>query len=210
MYGHSFLDISQLLHHAFIDLQTARRIQQDHVLAVGSRVAHGFLRYVRGLVPVSHGEDLYAHLFTVDLQLFDRGRSVNVQGHQQGLSASGFHLAGDLGSCCCFTGTLQAGHHDDGGLSAGQKGDLRGLGAHQPGQLLIDDLDDHLGRIQSVHDVLTDSPFLNGFGELTDHLEIDVRFQQGHLDLTQSCLDVRFCQTPFAAQVPEYVIQLIC
>ena len=61
-----------------------------------------------------------------------------------------------------------------------------------------------------MHDVFADGPFLNGLGELTDHLEIDVRFQQGHLDLTQRCLDVCFCQTSLAAQVPEYVIQLIC
>jgi hypothetical protein len=205
-----FLDVRQLLHHGFVDLQTACRIQKYHVLAVLSGMLHGCRRDLGRLMVRPHGEDIHAHLFAVDLQLFDGCGPVDIQGCQQRLSAPGFHLAGQLGCCGGLAGALQAHHHDDSGLSAGKELYFRRLGAHQTDQFVVDDLDDHLGRIQAVHDILADRSLLNGFDEVLDDLEIDIGFQKSHLYFAQGRFDIRFAEPSLAAQILKYVIQFIC
>ena len=71
---------------------------------------------------------------------------------------------------------------DDSGFSARLKRDLRHIGAHQTGHLLVDDLDDHLGGIEAVHDIGTDGPLLHSGDELLDYLEVYIRLQQRHFD----------------------------
>ena len=158
----------------------------------------------------AHGEDIHAHLFAVDLQLFDSRGPVDIQRCQQGLSALGFHLAGQLGCRGGLAGALQAHHHDDSGLTAGKELYLRRLRAHQTDQLVVDDLDDHLGRIQAVHDILADRSLLDGFDEVPDDLEIDIGLQKSHLYFAQGGFDIRFAEPSLAAQILKYVIQFIC
>jgi len=62
------------------------------------------------------------------------------------------------------------------------EGDVRAA-AHQVDQLLIDDVYDVLPRIHPRRGLFVQSPLLDGVGELHHQLYIDIRLQEGPLDL---------------------------
>ena len=203
---HRFLDVLQLLHHRFVDLQTSCCIEDDQVLLVLGCVLDGRLGDVRGLVPVAHREDFHALLFAVDLQLFDRCGPVDVQRNEQRFFALLLELPGKFRGGRRLTCALKTCHHYDRHLFAGLQSELRGLASHQLRHLFVDDLDDHLRRIEAVHDLLADRPFLYGAHELLDHLEVDVRFEQRHLDFAHRGLDIALRELTLAAQFFENIV----
>ncbi len=68
------------------------------------------------------------------------------------------------------------------------------MAPHQGGQLLVDDLDDLLARIELLVQLLADRPLLDGARELLDDLEVDVRLEQRETDLADRLGDVLFGQ----------------
>ena len=196
---HRFLDILQFLHHIFIDLKASCRIEDDQVLFVLSRVFNGSLGDIGGLVPVSHREDFHALFLTVHLQLFDSRGPVDVKRDQQRFLALLLEFPGKLRCGRRLTCALKAGHHHDRHLFTGLQGKFRGLASHQVRHLFVDDLDDHLRGVEAVHDFLTDRPLLHGIYELFDHFEVDVRFEERHLDFTHRGLDVALGKFTLAA-----------
>ena len=156
-----------------------------------------------GLAHLEHGDvQLRAH----GLQLLDGGGTVDVAGGQQRALALLAHVGGKL---CAVGGLARAlqthQHHHAGGLGADVE--LLVLSAHQVAELLIDDLDDHLGRVQSLQHVGADGLLGDGLGELLDHLEADVGLQQGHAHLAHCLADVTLGQTALAAQLLERLIE---
>ena len=131
---------------------------------------------------ISHGKDFHALLFTVDLQLFNGCRTVHIAGDQKRFFALLLELSCQLGGGRRLTCSLKTRHHDDCDLLAGAKRDLRRLGTHECGHLLIYDLDDHLSRVQAVHHVGADCPLLHGFRELLNDFKIYICLQKRHLD----------------------------
>ena len=103
-----------------------------------------------------------------------------------------------------FTRALKTAEHDDcRGLGSNFK--LAGVTAHQSGKLFVYDLNDLICRCQGFHNLNADRTFRNGFDEFFDDLEIDIRFEQGELDLTHSCLDIRFGQFTLVAEALECI-----
>ena len=94
---------------------------------------------------------------------------------------------------------LEAAHQDD-GRGLGGELDPGVLPAHQGGQLLVDDLDDLLGRGQALEHFLPDRPFRDGLYKVLDDLVVDVRFQQRQFDLPHRLFDIRLVQFPFGPQ----------
>ena len=131
---------------------------------------------------ISHRENFHTLFFTVDLQLCDCCRTINITGYKQWLSAFCFQLSGDLCCGCCLTCTLKTCHHNNSNLSCRAQRDLRGLTSHQRYQFIVYDLDHHLPRIQSVHHILTDRTFLYRFDKLFYHFKTDICFQKCHLN----------------------------
>ena len=131
---------------------------------------------IDGILPVSHRKDRYADLFTVDLQLFDRRRPVNVSRYEERTLAVLLILPGKLCRRRRLTCTLQTCHHKDRHAVRLDR-NLLHVGTHELDHLLIDDLNDHLPGIQTAHDVLADRLRLNILRELLDDLEIDVRLK---------------------------------
>ena len=147
MHRDPLLDLLELAHHLLVHVQTSRRIQNHHIMSVLLCVSHGFTGNLHRLVIAAHGKDFHFLFLSVDLQLLHSGRSVDVTGYQQGLLALQFQLARDLGGGGGLTGTLQAGHHNDGNGLSRLHGNLRGFAAHQGNQLLVYDLDHHLSGV---------------------------------------------------------------
>ena len=206
MHIHIALDPNQLFHHIFIDMKAAGRIKDNHVHAVFGRVFHGCLGNVHWFVLITHGENRDSYLFSVDLQLFDGRGTVHIAGCQQRFPAFGLKLASNLGSGGGLTGTLKTSHHDNGNLIAGLKGNLRGLGTHKLDQFLSYNLHHGLSRRQAAEHILADRTFLKVIDELLHHAEAYVRFQKGHLDFLQRCLNICFGQSSFAAQVLKNIL----
>ena len=74
----------------------------------------------------------------------------------------------------------------------------------------MDDLNDHLARIEAVHDVFTDGLLLNGSGKVLDSLEIDVCFKKRDLDFLHRLPDIAFGQTSLASELFEDSLQFFC
>jgi len=166
--------ICKLLHHVLINMKTSRCINQDYILLVGFCMLNCCFRNVHRFLLVSHGKNFHTLSLTVDLQLCDCRRTVNVTGYQKRLSSFGFQLTCKFGNCGSFTCTLQTSHHENCDLISRTERQVCCLTSHQLHKFVIYDLDHHLSRIQSVHNVLSNGLFLYGFGKLLHNLEVNI------------------------------------
>ena len=203
------LDIAELLHHALVDLQTACRVDEDHIVAVLLRMRNSGFYDIDGILSVSHRKDRHTDFFTVHLQLFDRRRPVNVSRNEERALAVLLILSGELCRRRRLTCTLQTCHHED-RHAVRLNRDLLHVGPHELDHLLIDDLDDHLPGIQTAHDVLADRLRLNILRELLDDLEIDVRLKESHLDFLHGLVDIFLRQGSLGTEHLEYILQFFC
>ena len=87
--------------------------------------------------------------------------------------------------------------------------DFRCLGAHQLNQLVIYDFNDHLTRIQSVHDVLSDCLLLYGFDKLFYYFEADIRLEKCHFYFLQRSLYIRLGQAALASEIFENILEFL-
>ena len=82
-------------------------------------------------------------------------------------------------------------------------GDMVRRAAEQGNQFLVYDFNDLLRGRQAFEDLGVRRLFGDGLDEILRDLEVDVRLEQRHADLTHSLLDVGLGQTALAAQVLE-------
>ncbi len=117
----------------------------------------------RRLVVVSHGEHLNALLLTIHLQLFDCSRSINITCYKKWFLAFFLNLPASFAAVCgCLTCSLKTCHHDDRDLSMPGKSLISVVSDPiSCNHLFINDLDDHLSRIQTLHHILSNSSLLN-------------------------------------------------
>ena len=115
-------------------------------------------------------------------------------------------MAGELGAGGGLAGALQAGHQDH-GRAAGGEGELAPGPAHQPGQLLVDDLDHLLARVEALQHLGAEAALLQRRGEGFDDLEVDVRLEQREPDLAHRRIDVGLAQLAARANVGERRLQ---
>ena len=196
----------ELVHQLLVNLQAAGGIDDDIVVAVVLGVAHSLLGGEHRVLgaPLEHrGPGLLPH----HLQLFDSRGAVDVAGHQQGAVALGLQLVGQLGGVGGFTGALQAAHHDDGRRVGGHFQPLLAA-AHQAGQLLVDDFDDHLGGGEALHHLAAHGAVGDFLGELFGHLVVDIGFQQGQAHFPHGFLYVRLGELALAAQLFKGIAKL--
>ena len=188
-------------------MQTAGGIEDDDIVAVVFGVFDGFFRDGDGVFG-AHLKDRYLRFRADDLELFDRGGSIDIAGDQHGSVVLFFEVLTELGGMSGFTGTLQAAQHDDGRRLRGIL-QTRVLSAHQVDELFVDDFDDHLSGSQALHDVGADRALGDGVGKALGDLEVNVGFEQRETHLTHRFLDVGFCQLALAFELFKGVIQFI-
>ena len=166
------LDGLQLVHERLVDVQTARRVEENHVVAVPDGVGDGGFRNV-DRVRLPHLEDGDAELSADDLKLLNGRRTVDVAGDKQRIFILLFEQARKLRAVRRFTGALQADeHHDRGRLR--RHVDLLVFAAHQGGKLFVDDLDNHLRGRQALEHVRANGALGGLFDEVLDDLIADV------------------------------------
>ena len=197
-------------HHVLINVKTARCIQDHQIVAVLAGMLQSCPGDVRRLVAVTHGKDFHSLLFSIHLELFDSGRTVYVTGHKERFLPFQFIFSRQFCGGRCLTCTLETCHHNNSDGASRLELDLCGLGSHEGNQLLIDDLDDHLSRVQPVHHVLPDGTLLHILNEALYDFEVDIRGQKRPLDLLHSLFDVVLCQPSLAPQIAEHILKFFC
>ena len=205
--GDGLFHAGELSHELVVHMEPAGGIQKHDVVAVGSGVLNTGLgnlhRVAQSLLEHGHTQ-LSAH----NLQLLDSGGTEGVAGHQKGtLAVLLLHEAGQLGAIGGLTGAVEAHQHHYRGRLGGD-GQLGALAAHQGGQLLVDDLDNHLCGGEALQHVGTHSPLGDLGHKVLDDLVVDVGLQQGHADLLHGLLHVGLGETALAPQALKCVGEL--
>ena len=185
---HGRLDVCGLFHHFFVDVQTARRVDDHHVAQVVDGEAHALACDFHGVLPVA-AIDLHAHLVAERLQLVGCGRAVHVAGNQQRAVAFALQQIGELRCGGGFTGALQAHQHDDIGNAAGKYQARIGL-AEQRGKLVEHDLHDVLCRRQRIEHLGGKAALLRVGDEAFHYLEVHVGLEQRHANFSHGRVDV--------------------
>ncbi len=128
-------------------MQPSGGIDNQYLESVFYRVFRSCLCNIDRLVFIAHGKNFHALLFPVNLQLFNRCRTIYVTGRQKRFFPFLPELSGNL---CCrrrLSGTLQASHHNDSQLRAWLISQLGCFRAHQAYHFVIDDFNNHLAWI---------------------------------------------------------------
>ena len=148
------------------------------------------------------GEDVHAGPLADDLQLVDRVRALQVGRDQQRRVALVLQPERELAGQGGLAGALQTGEHDHRRRPLGEP-QQPGLAAEDVDQLLVDDLDDLLGRVQGAGELGARGPLLDRGDEVLDHAEVDVGLQQRDPDLPRRGVDVGLGQPALATQALE-------
>ena len=101
-----------------------------------------------------------------------------------------------------LAGTLQAGQHDHRRRVLGEL-QPAGLAAEDRDELLVDDLDDLLGRVQRPRDLFAQRARLDRGDELAHDRQGDVGLEQGDANLARNRVDIGLGEAAFAAQSGE-------
>jgi hypothetical protein len=134
--------------------------------------------------------------------------ATRIGGDEQRRVALALQPAAQLAGQRRLTGTLETGQHDHGRRLLRQP-DPAGLAAEDLDELLVDDLDDLLGRVQRLRDVGTAGAFLDGVDEGADDRQRDVGLQQRDADLARGGIDVGVGQPALAPQAGEDLVQAV-
>ena len=103
------------VHHLFIDCQATGGIDHQYIVKMFFGVIDGGSRNLNRFLVGIGREKVHTNLFCQQAQLFNRSRAVNVgRYHQDFFLLIVFQQAGEFADGCCFTGTLQTGHQNDG------------------------------------------------------------------------------------------------
>ncbi len=129
-----------------------------------------------GVAPLAVKED--ALLLAEGFELVEGSGPEGVGADDRRPEALSLEEGSQLGGSGGLARPLQADQHD----VLLFEGDVRAA-AHQVDQLLIDDVYDVLPRIHPRRGLFVQSPLLDGVGELHHQLYIDIRLQEGPLDL---------------------------
>ena len=81
--------------------------------------------------------------------------------------------------------------------------------AHQPGELVVDDLHDLLARRQALLDVFAERQLAHLRDELLDDVEVDVCLEQREPHLAHRARDRLVVEDAAAAQVAESALELL-
>ena len=198
-------DVRGLLHHLGVDAEPAGGVDDDHVVLGPAgeldRVARDLDR-VADAVAGLRRVDRHAGPLADDLELVHRVGPLQVGGDEQRRVALLTQPAAQLAGERRLTGALQPGQHDHRRRLLGEL-QPPGLAAEDGDELLVDDLDDLLRRVQRAGYLLTAGPLLDRRDELAHHRQGDVGLEQRDADLARRRVDVGVGEPALAAQVGE-------
>ena len=191
-------DPHQLVHHRVVDVETARRIQDHHVHAALTRHLEAGSCDLERRRADRPGMDLDADLVAKLDQLVHGSGPVDVGRHEQGSLSVPPEAHRELRGRGRLSGALEADHHQDGGASL--ECEAMPLAAEHRDELIVDDLDDLLSRVDAVEDVRAERALADGRHEVLDDAEVDVRLEQCQADLAQGGVEIGLGDAGLASQ----------
>jgi hypothetical protein len=203
---HRVTDVAQLVHQLGVDLQTARGVDDDDVAAE----ARGFFeRVARDRDGIARLR-VERHVDTTGehAQLLDRGRALEVGTDEQRLQPLGFQEPRELACGGRLSGALQAGEHEH-GRRLGAHRQLAGLAAERLDQLVVDDLDELLRRVQVLRQLRADGLLLDALDERPHDADVHVGFEERHADLTRDLVDVLLAEASARAEATEDSVETV-
>ena len=169
-------------------------------MAESTRLLHRRLDQARGPGRLV-GEDRHPDSLAQGLQLFDRGRPLEIGGHQHRSAAVLLQVESELAGGRGLAGALQADHED-----RQRRGSLleRGVGrAEGRDQLVMNDLDDLLAGGEALVDLLPHRPLPDPVEEAPNDRNVDIGLEQRQSHLAQSGVDIGLAQAAFPAETGE-------
>ena len=201
-------DRRQLVHQLLVDVEPAGGVDDQDVVAGPARLSQRPRGDLGGRPLGSLLIDASARLPAHRDELIDRGGALGVAGRQGDALALAHEQLGELRAGRRLARALEAGHQDHRRARARER-EVAARAAHQLGELLVDDLDHLLARVEAVEDARAQAALSDLRGELLDDLEVDVGLEQGEADLAHRAVDVRLGQLSPRANSGERLLQAI-
>ena len=202
-------------HQRFIDMEAARGIEQQHVGRLQLGAFHRPARDIDRLLALDDRECGHLDLFAEHLELFLRGRTVDVQRGHHGLFAVLFlEQLAQLGGGGGLARTLQADHHDhDRRLGSEIEFAILGVGVFTPAehgdQFIVDDLDDLLAGRDRLEHVLADRLLGHRVDETADNRQRDIGLEQRDAYLAHRFAHVVFRQRAAPLEAIEHIAEAV-
>ena len=142
------------------------------------------------------------------LELVDGRGTLQIGRDEAGLTALLAQQERELGRGGGLARPLQA-REQDHGRRPGREGEARVAGAHQRGELVVDDLHDLLAGRDALQHLLAERLLAHARDEVLDDVEVDVGLQQGQADLPHRARNRLFVEPPALAQIAESALEPI-
>ncbi len=192
-----------LVHHVFIDGETAGGIDDHHIRMQLTGFTNGSVGNVHRVFFRGGRHKQRPHFAGQGFQLLDGGWSVHIgTGYQHLFLFPFLQVLGQLAHRGGFTRPLQARHQNHRRWLHIQFEGVVGI-PHHVHQFLVHDLDEHLARAQALHDLLPDGTLLHLVDECLHHRQGNVCLQQGHSDFPQGLFDVVLGETRLAGYTAQ-------
>ncbi len=139
-------------------------------------------------------------------ELLHRRRAIHVRRHEQWRAALLMEQPTQLPAGRRFAGAVQADHQHAARIATQLQ---PGVGrTEQVHQLVVDDFDDLLSRLNALDDLLAEGFDFDALDEIPGDLEVHIGLQQGQPHLAQGIAGVGLGDFAEAAQVLESVLEL--
>ena len=203
------MDLFDLVHHRFVNVQTTGSIHQQHVVEFQFGFFQRRVNDIYRLLTNIRREEINAHLLCQRLKLFDCRRAIDVgRNHQYFLLVLLAQELTEFTNAGCFTGTLQARHqHDRRRLRSQVQGLV--LFAHRRNQFVTDYFDELLPRRQALINFMTNRFLFYAIDKLTHYRQSDVSLQQRHAHFAQRIFYVVFSEASTATDIAQRARQTI-
>ena len=185
---HQVAQAHQFLNQRLIDLQTARRVEDERVALLRGGELTCFPGNLEHVGLALHHEDRHAELLAERRQLVHGRRTVNIRRDEQRETSLLLKQTGELAGRRRFAGAVKADHHQGGGAALEVQSGV--LAAEQTDEFVVDDLDDLLAGMNARDDFLAQRFLAHALDEILHHLEIYVRIQQRHPHVAEAVGDV--------------------
>ena len=195
------VDLGQLAHQFFVDVQAAGRIEDHHLHAAVLGLLDGDLAEGHGVLRGQVGIDGNTKLLAQDLQLLDGRGALQVGRHEHRLAAALLEQLAQLAAGGRLARALQAAEHQHRQFRLEVQRMVHR--AHQVDQFLVDDADELVRGVEGLEDRLADGLLGDLGDERLGDLDADVGFQQGRLHQGQPFAHVRLGQPAASAEGPD-------
>jgi hypothetical protein len=198
-------ELDQFLDERFVDLEPAGGIEEEGVAVLSPGVLERFAGESEQVRFTAAQEDRKIELTPQRFELIHGGRAMEIGGDQERLASLFQEEACEFAGGGGLAGAVETNHEDAGRITAELDG---GVGRpEEADHFILDDFDDLLAGLDALNDLLAQSLGLDLFDEIAGDLELDIRFQQRHADLTQGVTDVGLRDFAQAAQIAEGGLQ---